>query len=77
MSLSQSVTTTEFQTHCLHFLNQVHEMHQEVIITQNGKPISRLVPYQAKPNSLFGFHKGLIRSAEDLISPVEEWDADK
>jgi antitoxin (DNA-binding transcriptional repressor) of toxin-antitoxin stability system len=77
MSLAQSVTTAEFQTHCLHFLNQVHEMHQEVIITQNDKPISRLVPYQAKTHSLFGLHKGLINSAEDILSPVEEWDADK
>ena len=70
----QTIKIAEFKTECLHLINKVNETNEEIIITKNGKPISRLVPY--KTNTLFGLHKDSICSADDLIAPIEdEWNA--
>ncbi len=54
----------------------VNQTGEEIVITKNGKPVSKLVPYRKRPKSLLGLHKGQVRSHDDLIAPVEvTWDA--
>ncbi len=49
----------------------------EIIITKNGRPISRLLPYRAKPTSLFGIDKGRIQVLGDIVGPIDGvWEAD-
>ena len=51
---------------------------EEIIITKNGKPVSRLVPYQKKPDSLFGLHRKELSSLDkNLYSTDEDWSANK
>lgn len=58
-------------------MNEVADTGEPVIITKNGKPISKLVPYYQKPASLFGLHRGVIESHDDLTAPLDDvWDAD-
>jgi len=72
----QTVKASVFKAKCLSLMDQVNESGEEIIITKNGKPVSRLVPYRKKPGSLFGLHKGKIDSRDDLIAPTgEEWTA--
>jgi len=73
----QTIKASEFKAKCLHLMDVVNETNEEIIITKNGKPISRLVPYQNKIDTLFGLHKGNITSHDDLINPVDEvWSAE-
>jgi len=72
----QTVKASVFKAKCLALMDQVNESGEEIIITKNGKPVSRLVPYRKKPESLFGLHKGKIKSMDDLIAPTDEqWTA--
>ena len=72
----KTVKVSEFKAKCLGFINEVTEKGEPIIITKNGKPVSRLVPYQQKPASFFGLHQGAIKSHDDLIVPLDEtWDA--
>jgi antitoxin (DNA-binding transcriptional repressor) of toxin-antitoxin stability system len=43
----------------------------EVVITKNGIPISRLVPYRTRPQSLFGIDRGRIAILGDIITPLD------
>jgi len=71
-----TVKASEFKAKCLRLMDQVNESGHEIIITKNGKPVYRLVPYRKKPDSLFGLHEGKIDSKDDLIAPAgEEWTA--
>ena len=73
----QTIKASDFKAKCLHLMDLVNETNEEIIITKNGKPISRLVPYRIQVDTLFGLHKGKISSHDDLISPVDEaWDAE-
>ena len=70
----QTIKASVFKAKCLHLMDLVNETNEEIIITKNGKPISRLIPYQKQADSLFGLHKENIKSNDDLISPTgESW----
>lgn len=74
----QTVKASEFKAKCLHLMDLVNESGEEIIITKNGKPVSRLVPYRKYPASLFGLHKEKIQSHKDLIAPIDvQWTADE
>ena len=57
-------------------MDEVARSGEEIVITKNGRPMSRLVPIRDKPNSLFGIDKGRIKILGDVITPGEvEWEA--
>ncbi len=74
----QTVKASEFKAKCLRLMDLVNESGEEIIITKNGKPVSRLVPYRKCPLSLYGLHKEKIQSRDDLVAPVNEpWAIDE
>lgn len=73
----QTIKASEFKAKCLHLMDEVNETGEEIIITKNGRPVSRLLPYRKIPNSIFGLHKEKISSKDDLIAPLDvHWDAE-
>ena len=74
----QTVKASVFKAKCLHLMDVVNESGEEIVITKHGKPVSRLVPYRKQVDTLFGLHKGVVRSSENLLEPVgDEWDVEK
>lgn len=74
----QTIKASEFKAKCLHLMDLVNQTNEEIIITKNGKPVSRLVPYHKQVDSLFGLHKDNIKSHDDLIASTgEEWSAEQ
>ncbi|MHB8223887.1 MAG: type II toxin-antitoxin system Phd/YefM family antitoxin, partial [Desulfurivibrionaceae bacterium] len=55
----QTVKASEFKAKCLHFMDEVNQTGEEIVITKNGKPVSILKPYRTAPTTLFGLHKGV------------------
>ncbi len=73
----QIIKASEFKAKCLHLMDVVNETNEEIIITKNGKPVSRLLPYKKQVQSLFGVGKGHIHSCDDLIEAVDvQWNAE-
>lgn len=71
------VGSSEFKAKCLQLIDEIAERGGEIIITKNGRPVSRLVPYRKKPNSLFGIHRDRIRILGDIVAPVAgPWEAE-
>ena len=72
-----TIKASEFKAKCLKLMDHVADSGHQIIITKNGRPISRLVPYREKPKSLFGIDRGRIEILGDVVEPVEtEWEAD-
>ncbi len=72
----KTVKASEFKAKCLALMDEVKDSGEEIIVTKNGKPVSKLVPVRAKPKSLYGLHEGMWTLMDDLIEPVDEkWDA--
>jgi prevent-host-death family protein len=71
----QTIKASVFKAKCLHLMDFVNESGEEIVITKNGIPVSRLVPYRKYPSSLFGLHKEKVKSRDDLLAPIDErWD---
>ena len=80
-SLATGVRTmkaSEFKAKCLKLMDEVAESGQEIIITKNGRPVSRLAPYRKRLDTFFGADKGKIKILGDIVSPLDvEWEADQ
>ena len=86
------VDAAEFAAKCLDLLDEVARSGGEVVITRNGRPVSRLVPCADQPAAPFGADKageaekkgamefgayrGRIRILGDVISPPDDVDWD-
>ena len=74
----QTLKASEFKAKCLKLMDEVQKTGDEIVITKNGKPISKLVPYRVKAPTLLGLHKDKISSlSKDIFSTGEPWEADE
>jgi prevent-host-death family protein len=73
----------QFKTHCLSVIDEVHDRHEEVIITKHVKPMAKLVPLEEasrNPDDIFGSMRGWGKIVGDIVSPVDppdSWDMEK
>ena len=73
----ETMKASDFKARCLKLMDQVQNSGEEIVITKNGKPVSKLVPYRVKKSSLLGLHRGKIHGGDvDLFSTGESWDVD-
>ena len=74
MRNARTIKASEFKARCLRLMDEVAESGKEIVITKNGRPVSRLLPYRATPKSPFGVDRGGIRILGDIVSPMPaEW----
>ena len=73
---AKTIKASEFKARCLKLMNEVAESGAEYVITKNGRPVSRLVPYRKKPTSLFGIDRDRLEILGDIDEPLGvEWEA--
>ena len=73
----RTIKASEFKAKCLRLMDEVAESGREIVITKNGRPVSRLTPYREKPPSWFGRDREKLQILGDIIEPVEvEWEAE-
>ena len=73
----KTIKASEFKAKCLKLMDEVAESGEEIVITKNGRPVSRLTPYRKKPKTLFGIDRGRIEVLGDIGEPVDvTWEAE-
>lgn len=76
---ARTIKASEFKAKCLKLMDEVAESGEEIVITKNGRPVSRLTPYRGKSQMTFGRNRSHIRILGDIVEPMPaEWfeDAD-
>lgn len=74
---TRTIKASEFKARCLKLMDEIADSGAEYVITKNGRPISRLVPYRKKPKSLFGIDRGRLEILGDIDEPPDiEWEAE-
>ena len=74
---TRTIKASEFKAKCLKLMSEVAETGAEYVITKNGRPVSRLVPYRKKPKSLFGIDRERLEFLGDIDEPLGvEWEAE-
>lgn len=67
----------KFKAQCLALMDEVSKGKGEIVITKRGKPVAKLVPYEATHKDIFGYAKGTVTIHGDIVGPIGEiWEAD-
>lgn len=74
----KTVMASEFKSKCLKIMDEVAASGEEVVVTKNGIPVGKFVPYARRPKTLRGLHAGQVQANDDLIAPSNEtWEVDR
>jgi prevent-host-death family protein len=72
----KSVNVHEAKTHLSRLLAEV-EQGEEIVISRGGKPVARLLPFEARPPKReMGFDRGLYTIPDDFNAPMPDFEAD-
>ena len=67
---------SEFKAKCLRVIDEVAASGDELIVTKNGKPLVKMVPYRAKRLSLWGSYADRLQIHDDLVEPIgADWES--
>ena len=73
----RTIKASEFKARCLKLMDEVADNGAEIVITKNGRPVSRLVPWRKKPDALFGIDRGKLEILGDVDDPLDvAWEAE-
>ena len=73
----RTIKASEFKARCLKLMDEVADSGTEIVITKNGRPVSRLIPYHEKPDTLFGIDRGRLELLSDIDEPLDvAWEAE-
>ena len=67
---TKTVKASTFKAQCLRLMDEVAESGEELVITKQGRPVSRLVPYNTVSKLMFGRNRENIHVIGDIVSPM-------
>lgn len=74
----RTIKASEFKSRCLQLMDEVDTTGEEIIITKNGRPVSKLVPVHERPKTIIGAMRDSVVITGDILSPLGvEWDSDR
>ena len=74
----KKIPAKRFKARCLETIDEVAKNGTEIIITKDGKPIARILPFEAKKREDISSLKGTATHIGDVISPINvAWEAGK
>ena len=75
--MSQMVPKSRFKPRALNYFRQVEQTGKEIIITDHGKPVLKVVPYTEKPAAWLKPLRGTVKRFHRPIEPVasDDWEA--
>jgi len=78
-TVGSPVAAAEFKARCLELMDRVRETGAEYVVTKQGKPVAKLVPYaEPKRRPFFGSMKGTVLKYERPFDPIDgEYDINR
>ena len=75
--MEQVVSKSQFKPRALQYFREVQEKGVELIITDHGKPVVKIIPYSKNHEDALKRLRNTVIKYEDPTEPVglEEWEA--
>jgi len=75
--MERMVSKSKFKPRSLEYFRQIEEGGEEIIITDHGRPVLKVVPYEAKPAEVLPM---LLNSVKKFVEPAKpvgdkDWEA--
>lgn len=72
------LSKARFKARALEHMRRVQETGRELVITDRGTPVLKVVPYREDPEAALGSLRGSVRKYEDPLGPAvrpDEWES--
>lgn len=71
-----NVSKSKFKPHALEYFRKIEETGEEIIITDHGHPVLKVVPYSEKPSDILQILRGSVLKYKNPAEPVgvAEWE---
>ena len=71
------VSKSAFKARAFEFFREVERTGREVVVTDNGRPVLKVVPYFPEPAKALKALRGSVLSYDDPAEPVgvEDWES--
>jgi prevent-host-death family protein len=75
--MPQAVSKSQFKPHSLEYFRKIEQTGEELIITDHGRPVLKVVPYIADPEEYFKGLRNTVLKYDDPLEPVglDDWEA--
>ena len=75
--MEKRVAKSKFKPRALHYFREVQRTGKELIITDRGKPVLKIVPYSEKPSEILNQLRYSVIKYESPTEPVglDDWES--
>lgn len=79
LSKMKHILVSDFKTHCVGLLNEVHEEGTEIMVTKRGRPLAKIQPPSAPRDAkrMAGDARSNARITGDIVDTgiAEDWES--
>ena len=74
--MEEMISKSQFKPRALHYFREVEKTGKELIISDRGKPVLKIVPYIDKPEEALKSLRNTVVKYEDPTEPIglEDWE---
>ena len=75
--MKNTISKSQFKPHALEYFRKIEKTGQELIITDRGKPVLKIIPFHQDPEQSLMELRDSVLSYEDPTEPVglEDWES--
>lgn len=75
--MPQAVSKSQFKPHSLEYFRKIEQTGEELVITDHGRPVLKVVPYVVDPEECFRGLRNTVLKYDAPLEPagVEDWEA--
>lgn len=75
--MPQAVSKSQFKPHSLEYFRKIEQTGEELIITDHGRPVLKVVPFVEDPEEYFRGLRNTVLKYDAPLEPVggEDWEA--
>ena len=75
--MENTISKSQFKPRALHYFREIEKTGKELVISDHGKPVLKIVPYVENPEEALKVLRDTVLKYEDPTEPVglEDWDA--
>jgi prevent-host-death family protein len=74
--MPQAVSKSQFKPHSLEYFRKIEQTGEELVITDHGRPVLKIIPYVADPEACFHGLRNSVLHYDAPLEPVgvEDWE---
>ena len=75
--MKQMVSKAKFKPRALEYFRQVEKRMDEIVITDHGHPVVKIIPYSTDPSEVLKELRGSVKKYIDPTKPIglKDWEA--